>query len=236
MIDIHCHLLYGVDDGPDSLEESAAMLLEAKNQGVQALILTPHYRHGMFPYENEVIARHFQQVQQYAAKMGVAIFLGCEYHMNTHSVEHLRSGRCKTLAGSEYVLAEYSTADEYLLIRNMTQELLLAGYIPIIAHVERYTCLLEHPERVAELAALGALIQVNADAVLGVEGRKHKQFCKHLLKEELVDFIASDSHGVHQRPSRMGKCRDHIRKKYGEEAARQIFIANPLAILRAGGS
>ena len=98
MIDIHCHLLYGVDDGAKTIEESVAMLEAAKEQGISAMILTPHYRHGMFAYPKEEIEEHFRILEPYAQKLGIYLALGTEYHVNSHIVEALDSGRCRTMA------------------------------------------------------------------------------------------------------------------------------------------
>ena len=103
MIDIHCHLLYGVDDGAKTIEESVAMLEAAKEQGISAMILTPHYRHGMFAYPKEEIEEHFRILEPYAQKLGIYLALGTEYHVNSHIVEALDSGRCRTMAGARYV-------------------------------------------------------------------------------------------------------------------------------------
>jgi hypothetical protein len=92
MIDIHCHLLYGVDDGAKTIEESVAMLEAAKEQGISAMILTPHYRHGMFAYPKEEIEEHFRILEPYAQKLGIYLALGTEYHVNSHIVEALDSG------------------------------------------------------------------------------------------------------------------------------------------------
>ena len=83
MIDIHCHLLHGVDDGADTIEESVEMLKLAREQGIRAMILTPHYRHGMFGYPREVVESHFLKLKPYADKLGVRLALGTEYHVNS---------------------------------------------------------------------------------------------------------------------------------------------------------
>ena len=239
MIDIHCHLLYGVDDGPKTFAESRDMLREAARQGIRQIILTPHYRHGMFPYDKERICRHYEQVREYAKKAGVRVYLGCEYHVNSRLVQYLDSGRCLTLAGSTYTLMEYSYETDYSHIRDMTQELIRHGYTPVIAHAERYRCMTEKPDHAGELQMLGAMVQVNADAVLGLEGRKAKQYCKYLLKHGLADIVASDSHGIRARACHMEGCRAYIHKKFGAETAGDVFERNPGKILEeacgAGG-
>lgn len=231
MVDIHCHLLYGVDDGAKTIEESIAMLEEAHNQGIRAMILTPHYRHGMFAYPKEEIAEHYSNLKPYAKDMGIALALGTEYHVNTHMVEAFESGRCRTLAGSRYVLCEYSHDSEYSFIYQMTQELILHGYVPVLAHVERYACMVDDLERADQLRRLGAWIQLNADAVLGLEGMAPRKFCKKMLKAGYVDVIASDSHGIQKRACHLGKCREVLNKKYGEEYAKELLCDNPAKII-----
>ena len=243
MIDIHCHLLYGVDDGAKTIEESVAMLEAAKEGRVIAgkthakkqqkegnLKGWGAYRHGMFAYPKEEIEEHFRILEPYAQKLGISLALGTEYHVNSHIVEALDSGRCRTMAGSRYVLCEYSHDSEYAYIYQMTQELVLHGYIPVFAHVERYGALADL-QLAEELRNLGAWITVNADAVLGLEGMGPKKYCKKMLKAECVDAIASDSHGIKNRANHMGKCYELIEKKFGREYADQLLVNHPAKIL-----
>ena len=231
MIDIHCHLLYHVDDGAKTIEESVQMLKIAKEQGIKAMILTPHYRHGMFAYPKDKIEEHFEKLYPYAQKLGLEIFLGTEYHVNSEITEAFTSGRCHTLADKQYILTEYAYETEFSYIKRMTQEVILAGFIPVIAHAERYECMTEDVDRARILQSLGALIQNNADAVLGLEGRRSKNYCKKLLKKGYVDLIASDSHGSQKRVNHMGKCYEYITKKFGENEAKRLMEINPYRIL-----
>ena len=233
MIDIHSHLLYGVDDGPKGIEESIAMLEDAKEQGIDSMILTPHYRRGMFAYPNEEIEEHFKDLQSVAKEIGIELYLGTEFHVNSSIIEYLKEGRCKTLAGTNYVLAEYKYDTEFTYIRASVQDLILHGYIPIVAHVERYACMVERLERVEMLRDMGALIQVNADAVLGIDGLKAKGYVKKLLKKGHVDFVASDSHGIKERVNNLGKCRDYLYKKYDNDYVDEMLEKNAQIILES---
>lgn len=231
MIDIHSHLLFGVDDGPTEIEESVQMLKEAAKQGVSAMILTPHYRHGMFPYNKEKIKRHYEELLPYAKKVGIRLYLGCEYHVNSRIVEALASERVLSMADSSYVLTEYEYETDYEYIEKMTQKLISHGYIPVIAHVERYRCLLKTPAYIEQLRRLGAWVQINADAVLGLDGGVSKRFCKKILKQGWVDVIGSDSHGIKQRACHLGKCQEYLRKKYDERFVAKLLSKNPQKIL-----
>lgn len=231
MIDIHTHLLFGVDDGPDTIEESIAMLKHAKAQGIDAMILTPHYRHGMFPYPKDRIDEHFAKLYKPAKEIGIDLYLGTEQHVNSMTIEYVENGRCRTMAGSNYVLAEYKPETDFGYIMASVRDLLRHGYIPIIAHVERYMCMHEDLEHVERLQEVGAMIQVNANAILGLDGFRMKGFTKKLLKYGYVDFIGSDSHGMKKRTNNMGKCRDYLYKKYDETYVDRIIEGNARKIL-----
>lgn len=231
MVDIHNHTLYEVDDGAKSKEESLAMLQMAADQGVDAIVLTPHYRHGMFGFPKEEIEAHYRELLAPAERMGISLYLGCEFHVNSRIVEYMSSGRCLTLAGSDYILTEYDFTTEYDYIYDQTKMLLSSGYLPVIAHVERYGCLLEDPQLCRELSHTGALIQINADSVLGIDGKVPEKFCKKLLKNQWADIVASDAHGVKQRASHMGKCYTSVAKKYGEDYADLLFEETPRRII-----
>lgn len=234
MIDIHCHALYGVDDGANSMEESMEMVSQAQSQGIEAIILTPHYRHGMFEYPVEAIQEHFENLKRQTESMGVELFLGCEYHVNSRIIEALQIGRCSSLAGGDFVLTEYSYDTEYTYIYEQTKKLLSYGYIPVVAHVERYACFLKKPKLCQELSNTGAYIQVNADSILGMDSRAGERFCRKILKNQWADIVASDAHGKETRACHLGKCMEYVAKKYGEAYAELLFYENPRKIIEDG--
>lgn len=231
MIDIHNHSLFAVDDGAKDMEESVEMLRYAYAQGVEAVILTPHYRHGMFSYPKERIAENYEALSVEAENIGIRLYLGCEYHADSNIVDAFTTGRCATLAGGDYVLTEYSYGTEYSAMLQYTRQLLSCGYIPVIAHVERYACIQKKPKLCGELSDLGAYIQMNADSVLGIDGRQLEHVCRKLLKGGFADMIGSDAHGVHQRQSHLGQCYEYVLKKYGEADADRLFYKNAKRVL-----
>ena len=231
-IDIHNHTLFGVDDGPEELKESVAMLEHAFEQGIEAVILTPHYRHGMFAYRTETVEQHFSELKAEADRIGIAVYLGCEYHVNSQMIEALRSGKVHSLADTDYVLTEYSYETEYSYISEHTNRLISCGYIPVIAHVERYECFIKKPQLCEELSNRGAYIQINADSVLGLAGKMPERCCKKLLKNEWADIVASDSHDLEERRNNMARCYQFVAKKYGEHYAGRLFYRNPKKIIQ----
>lgn len=232
MIDIHSHLLFGVDDGPRYIEESLDMLQDAAEQGVTAMILTPHYRGGMFSYPKDLIDKNLAELKAKSKNIGVELYLGTELHMSSNSVEYLKTQRVRTLAGTHYVLAEYKPESDFAFIKNSVQDLIRHGYIPIVAHVERYACLRDI-ECISFLREIGAMIQVNADAIIGKDGFRAKAYTKKLLAGGLVDFVGSDCHSSNRRRSHMGKCREYLYKKFDKRYVDDIFYNNANEILLA---
>lgn len=232
MIDIHSHILYGVDDGAKDIAESVEMLRDAREQGVTAMIATPHYRHGMFSYPNQIIEEHFVRLKREAEELGMQLYLGTEQHVNSMTVEYIESGRCHTLADTSYVLVEYKYETSFLYIKESVQDLLRHGYIPIVAHIERYACMqkLVHVEFLREI---GAMIQVNADAIIGKNGFCVKGYTKKLLKQGFVDFVGSDAHGIKERKSNMGKCREYLYRKYDHRYVDRILEKNARELLQS---
>ncbi len=233
MVDIHCHLLYGVDDGAGSFEESYEMFEDAVAQGITDIIATPHYRRGMFPYHRENVRASYEQMSGYAKELGIRLYLGCEYHADSEMIENLKSGRVMTLAGSDYVLTEFSGGDGYGRIRGRIDELIANGYIPVMAHVERYSFFQKDVGALEEFRRMGVLIQINADSILGADGWKAKRTCAKILKNDLADIVASDCHDVYDRRNRMQKCMDHVSAKYGKGRAQRLFVACPQRILES---
>ena len=232
LVDIHCHILPGVDDGAPDMETSRAMIRDAYEQGVRYIIATPHYRPEMFEPSMKKVIRVYHELRDYAEEVGIGLRLGCEYYRNEQMIRHLDKKLRPTMLGSRYVLAEFSTNDSFVTVRNYIYELITKGYRPIVAHVERYFCCQE-PERIQELKKLGAQIQINADSVLGYEGHTIKKFCAGLMKDYLVDFIGSDAHNLEGRKMNLGKCATYVRKKMGQDYAEEIFVDNPRQIWKS---
>lgn len=222
MIDIHCHLLYGVDDGAKTWEDSLALLQEAKAQGVEKIICTPHYREGMFVCRQETMKTRFQRLKEAGNRLGIELFPGMECYGDGKLLTRLQEGSCITLAGSDYVLVEYAhdvTKEElWRSCGNLTAH----GYIPVVAHVERYHRICRNLEFLKKLQEMGGRIQINAGSVIGQHGWNYKRICKGLLKTGMADIVASDTHGIKHRRNHMKQCRSYLVGKYGEPYAREL--------------
>lgn len=223
MIDIHTHILPNVDDGSDSLESSIEMLKAAKEQGVTHIILTPHTVLYSSTYlEKEELQKKFDEFVAKIESIGIKVYLGSEIYYNEKTYEKLMNDELVTFNDSKYFIIEFpmhhpSDIDEIMF------DAKVRGYKPILAHPERYNFL-----NVNDVAGIkqNALIQVNTTSILGQHGKKIKKFAFQLLKNDLVDFIASDCHNPNERNVNLKKTYDIIAKKFGQEYADRIFKKN----------
>lgn len=234
LCDMHCHILYGVDDGSKTEEMSVRMLRIAAEEGISDIILTPHYNPSRWPFDKAVMQERVERLQAICdqKKLGIMLYLGCEIFWHSDTAEALQKNLVCTMAGSEYVLIEFHPTVQYRTIREAVQTAMQEGLQPIVAHVERYDCLLSDPERVVELTELGALIQVNASSVMGENGSPAKRMTRKLLKWRIVHFIATDAHRDQHRAPHLQACAAFVTRKYGEMYANRIFRENPACVIQ----
>lgn len=227
--DIHTHILPAIDDGAKDWEQSYEMLDIAYGQGIKTIIATPHYMPGSRKGKAQRIIAGVEVLQAYSDKQGydISIFPGNEIYYHDEVPELLEEGEILTLAGSEYVLVEFSPMDDARYIRNALANIQSAGYTPVIAHVERYESLCKKPfDRIDELRQMGILIQVNASTIEGRMGRKIQGNVMKLLKLGLVDFIGTDAHSSGTRSPMVQKAVAILNKKLPKEYVDKILFAN----------
>jgi protein-tyrosine phosphatase len=235
MIDLHCHILPGVDDGAQSLEEAVAMCRMAIADGCEAMVATPHQRRGeWWNADREHLAALADEVQD-ALGSELRVHLGGEVHVDSGllaEVEKLPDGGgILPLAGSRYLLIEFGPHGAPSEAIHLIHELMVAGWRPIIAHPEFIPWLAAEPEVLARLVSLGATLQVTAMSVTGDFGRRPQADCYALLDAGLVHFVASDSHGTRRRPPGLQRACKLIASRWGHEAAQRLTRDNPRAVL-----
>lgn len=232
--DVHCHALPGVDDGAKSVLASLEILQMEWDGGVEHVLLTPHYRRGMFETDRRIVREQFAKLQEACRQKlpGMQLYLGCEFHSNMDMIDLLREESGYRICGSQTILLEFSGRNTKEYIRDRVYQAISHGYQVIIAHPERYPAMQEDLDFTEDLLDIGARLQINADSILGEDGRKVKKYCKQLLKYEMADFIGSDAHDCTSRPTRLGECAAWLEKKFGHEAARQLLIENPARLIQ----
>lgn len=231
--DIHTHLLPGVDDGSPDIARSLRLLRMAWENGTRTVILTPHYRGRFKKNTPAMLEESFRWLQEMARSEvpGLKLYLGQEIAYEYDAPEAMHSGRVLTVNGSVYALLEFRTNSLRSQLITGVSETLRCGFTPIVAHVERYDISRADPTLVDELLDMGALLQLNADSVMGANGLGIKRFCHRLLQAQKAHFIASDAHDSTHRPPLLRDCFLRIHKKYGAEYAARLFYRNAQAVI-----
>lgn len=233
IIDIHSHILPEVDDGASNMEETIAMLRIAYEQGIRKMVATPHYHLGKYESSIMVIEQSLERVRMEVKRQGIPmeLVMGNEVYFHPEAISSVSVGNVSTLGGSNCILVEFSPGSSHTYIRQALDFTIREGYTPVLAHVERYIELTKDIDYVASLIDMGCYIQMNAGSIAGNAGMKVKSFCKKLLKNELVHFIATDCHGAKSRTPELQKSVQYISKKFGDAYAKRIFIENPETML-----
>ena len=232
-VDIHTHILPGVDDGAANIQEACLLVRMARDHGTKVLFLTPHYRGDHTEYSTEQLREMFSQLQALVAEEmpDMQLCLGMEIRFSGEVPEKLQEGEILSLNGSSFVLLEFSRQALRSQILLGVKEILRYGYTPIIAHAERCDTFRRFPDLIDEVRNLGAYIQINADSIMGAHGFAVKRFSHKLLKSWKVHFVATDAHDSQMRPPLLNGCFLRVCKKYGQDYAAQVFFENARQIV-----
>lgn len=233
-VDMHCHIIPGVDDGAKDIEETKKMLYMAHRDGIRYIVATPHFHPKRGEASHEELKHQLRLVREEAAKISdkFRIFVGHEVYFGQDIPELIKDKQILTMNGKEFILVEFAPSAGAEELQRGIQQIQMRGYRVVLAHVERYSCLRDDFSMVKYLVDTGVYLQVNADAILGNMGRTIKKFVKKLLEEELVFCVGTDAHDSKKRPPQMKKAAHYVEKKYGEEYARRIFFSNAVSMLK----
>lgn len=234
MIDIHCHILPGVDDGPKTIEKSLRMLKMAENDGITGIIATPHHNHPM-GYEGNGAHEAFQLLKEGASVQGIGVdlYYGAEQYLSKEDVTRFGSDfTMNVISSGGFVLVEFKRHMDLESMLGVIHELKIRGFIPILAHVEAYPSIVANKGALSRLRNEGALIQVNATVFkLSKEGKTVRKILR-AIAEGQVDYVASDAHGLNQRPPLLKYAYKIISNAVSEEVANQIFVVNPERLIQ----
>lgn len=231
MIDIHCHLVYNVDDGSKNIEETEIMLKEAKQAGFTDIILTPHYREEYFTVPSEEIAKKVQEIQKKAENIGVNLYQGNEIYATDKIIQLIHNKQAMSLNNSRYVLFELSMREKQINADQIIYTILQDGKIPIMAHPERYHYVQKNPNLLLDYIEMGVLFQSNYGSLIGLYGKEAKETIKLLLTHNMIHFLASDNHRINSVYCLVKESMKQLEKLIGAEKMRKLIYINPKAIL-----
>ncbi|HZG17439.1 MAG TPA: CpsB/CapC family capsule biosynthesis tyrosine phosphatase [Candidatus Bathyarchaeia archaeon] len=233
MIDIHCHILPGLDDGARSIEEAVAMARNAWHDGITDMIATPHTCDGIYHNSLSQIKEAVEQLQRVLTDQGIPLKLhaGAEIHIHHELVANLQAAKLATLCDQHtYVLLELPSIQLPRFTDQLIEELLALGLTPIIAHPERLEVLCNQPQRLAGWIAQGAVAQVTADSLVGKMGKSTKRATEAMIKNRLVHLLASDAHHATHRRAELSAAFSVLAKLVSSEDA-ALFHENAKAVL-----
>jgi protein-tyrosine phosphatase len=231
MIDLHCHILPGVDDGSPSWETTAEMCRMAAADGIRHIVATPHANERFF-YNRSRYEGMLRKLN--IVGCGIKFSLGCDFHFSFDNIEDaVLHPRRYTVGDSPYLLVELSDFGSISAMREGLFRLASSGTKPIITHPERNLALLEAPDTVIELAKDGSLIQVTGNSLTGYWGARSQHMAELLLKKHVIHLVASDAHDTVMRPPLLSQAFDRVRRLAGQDVANALFVDNPSAIISA---
>lgn len=234
MFDIHCHIIPNVDDGSGNMNDSIEMAQLAADSGVKALAATPHCNvPGMFDnFWSAELENKLALLQGELNKRDIPLTVcrGQEVFLSKNFEEHLKNGRFITLNNSRYMLAELDFRTDEATAVSRLQRLASYGYIPIVAHPERYGFVAENPHAVKRIHSSGCLVQINKGSVMGEFGPYVRRTAEYIMELRQADFVASDAHSQYSRTPYLSDVHERIFEKWSYDYACLVLETNPVKV------
>jgi protein-tyrosine phosphatase len=232
VVDIHCHVLPGVDDGSKDLETSLAMLRMAFEAGTTDIVASPHAS-PRYAFDSAQVAESIGQLERLTPGQSPRLHYGCDFHL---SFDNLRAALEDpgpfTINHGRYLLVEFPDLAIFPNSGELLERLLHRGLVPVITHPERNELLRQRLAELRTWVEMGCLLQLTAGSVTGRFGKRAAQFCDALFRQGLAHVVASDAHDTLHRTPDMTEARERVRGNYGAAAAVQVFEETPAAIIR----
>jgi protein-tyrosine phosphatase len=233
MIDLHSHILPGLDDGATDLATSVAMARAYVAQGVECVACTPHILPGLYNNSGPQIRADLRKLQQHlnSAEIPLRLVAGADNHMVQNFVTKLRRGQLLTLADSRYVLLEPPHHLAPPQLENLCFDVLAASYVPILTHPERLTWIEGSYHKIQRLAERGVWMQITAGSLLGRFGKRARYWGERMLSEGLVQILATDAHDISRRPPDLLQGRSAAEKLIGAQNSEYLVATHPMIVL-----
>lgn len=230
MVDIHSHILWGMDDGAETREESAAMMRLAAESGTTDIVATPH-ANNQYKFDAALVRERAADLREVSGGQP-RIHLGCDFHLSFTNIEDALADPAKfTINGLGYLMVELP---EVMIPPNMGhvfERMRQVGIYPVITHPERNRAIWVDDRNFDSWLELGCYAQITGQSLEGGFGRTAKEIAWRLLDEEKAHFVASDGHDPEHRPPRLDRSFSLVARKFGEEFATRLFVENPGRVL-----
>lgn len=232
LCDLHTHVLPGLDDGAPTMEYALQMLQNAAASDVELLAVTPHCNRACETrnYLDDGLRDCFSQLRQAAQDIPVRLVLGAEAFADAFLPQLLQQKKIPTINGSRYLLTEFPADAAPAFFTDMLQRILDLGYIPLVAHPERYVAVWRAPQIVVPWLDMGCHLQLTGSSIVGEYGKNAQRTAAILLQQDLVACVASDAHGLHHRSNYLLDVYDHLHLRYSKHYAQCLMYENPVGI------
>ncbi|MHB8062190.1 MAG: tyrosine-protein phosphatase [Ruminiclostridium sp.] len=234
MIDIHSHIIFGVDDGPSTITQSLNMIKEAERLGIGLIVASPHYHETV--YDLERVEENYQELLYRASDYDVTINMGYEVFVNPNNQALIKNRKKLSMSRSGLILFEFPFNANPQECIEMVCKIRLQKIIPVIAHIERNRVFLNRIEYFVAFIKAGCYIQIDAASIVGVYGSRIKEFSKKLIQLKFVDMVASNAHCAADYLNWYAKAYNNVSQWVGKEAASMLFHDNAKNILESGNS
>ena len=233
MLDLHCHILPGLDDGAVDLEMALAMARIAADDGIRTIACTPHIYPGMYENTAAGIRDAIAKLQAELDIQGIPLRLveGADAHLEPGLIASIQSGRVPTLGGSRYLLLEPPHHVVPPRFEELIFQFMVAGIIPVITHPERLSWIEGSYDTFVRLVRAGAWMQLTAGSVSGRFGNRPRYWAERMLDDGLVHLLATDAHHPRRRPPLLGEARDLVAQRLGEQEATHLVHTRPQGII-----
>jgi protein-tyrosine phosphatase len=235
MIDIHSHILHGLDDGAQTLKEAVEMVKIAAEDGITKIVATPHlFRGNFFNNDIKMLEKKKLELLKALKKIGnkTELYIGAEVHISHNLIDEIKKNRERLVINrSQYLLVEFPTNHIYAEVKELFFEMMSEGIVPIIAHPERNRVFMENPSFLYELLRMGVLTQANSGSFLGFYGSKVEVAAYKFLEWNFIHFIGTDAHNTRSLSPRLSVALSRLNERIGEEGTRCLILDNPLAVL-----
>lgn len=233
MVDLHCHLLPLVDDGPASVEQALRLAEQAANEGVTRIIATPHLFHPQFETTDVDVRLTVAELNVLLKQRNIPItvYPGHEVRLTGELIEEVKTGVTLSLADSRYLLVEFPSTGIPSYARQVFAELISDGYIPVIAHPEKNKAIIQNPMLLFDLISNGAISQVTCASLIGKYGKDVQRFAVALLENGLAHLLASDAHHLEKRPFYWSECRKFLAQELEGWLYDEIYENNEAVLL-----
>lgn len=230
MVDIHSHIVYGVDDGARTLEDSLAMLNIAVDSGTTDIVATPHsdlkYR-----FQPALIRERIAELQEHMGDR-IRIHRGCDFHLHFDNINNCLHDRTPyTINGQRYLMVEFAEHSIPDTITGVLKDMDLRGITPVVTHPERNALLMKRIPQMVQWVRFGCLVQVTAQSFSGRFGKAAQANCHKLMELDMVHFVASDAHDTQWRPPDLRHAYQHVSTEFGKDVAERLFVDYPRTAL-----